>query len=148
MHRGDEDQEADSLIASKEGGSDDAPAYRGTAYVLFENMPLARFGNRLPQLNFEAFRAVDDFEKTVKAVNLIPSAGEFVYEDDRVIRIESGTTIAENLHTALGGTDWKVAIDQLEEQLPNAGNVSLVVSCRHRSPHRRMRDQTGRRSRR
>jgi len=99
VHRGDEDQEADSLIASKEGGSDDTPAYRGTAYVVFDTMPLAQFGNRLPQLNFEVFRAVDDFEKTVKAVNLIPSAGEFVYEDDRVIRIESGTTIAENLHT-------------------------------------------------
>jgi Gene Transfer Agent (GTA)-like protein len=128
VHRGDEDQNADSLITSKEGGSDNAPAYRGTAYVVFDNMALARFGNRLPQLNFEVFRAVDDFERIIKAVNLIPSAGEFVYEDERVIRIEAGTTIAENLHTALGGTDWKVALDQLEDQLPNVGNVSVVVS--------------------
>jgi hypothetical protein len=32
-------------------------------------MPLARFGNRIPQLNFEVFRAVDDFEQTVRAVS-------------------------------------------------------------------------------
>jgi Gene Transfer Agent (GTA)-like protein/putative tail protein len=74
------------------------------------------------------FRAVDDFEKEVHAVNLIPSAGEFVYDDARVIRVEAGVTVAENLHTAIGGTDWNVALDQLGAQLPNVGNVSLVVS--------------------
>ncbi|MGV1013715.1 MAG: baseplate multidomain protein megatron [Methyloceanibacter sp.] len=128
IYRGDEHQTSDGLIAAKEGGADLAPAYRGTAYVVFEHLPLAQFGNRLPQLNFEVFRAVDDFEKLVRAVNLIPSAGEFVYENERVIRIENGRTIAENRHTALGGNDWKVALDQLKDQLPNAGDVSLVVS--------------------
>ncbi len=129
VYRGDEDQNADSLIAGKEGGSDETPSYRGTAYVVFEQMPIAGFGNRLPQLNFEVFRAVDDFEKLVRAVNLIPSAGEFVYDDDSVIRIEGGqTTVSENLHTAQGGTDWKVALGQLDDQLPNVGQVSLVVS--------------------
>ena len=86
------------------------------------------FGNRLPQLNFEVFRAVDDFEPQVRAVTMIPAAGEFIYEKERVIRIEGGRTVAENLHTGLGGTDWKVSLDQLQEQLPNAGHVSLVVS--------------------
>lgn len=128
VYRGDETQGPDGLIAAKEGGSDHAPSYRGIAYVVFDNMPLVDFGNRLPQLNLEVFRAVDDFENNVRAITLIPSAGEFVYEKDRVIRIEGGTTIAENLHTALGGTDWNVALDQLQDELPNAGRVSLVVS--------------------
>jgi Gene Transfer Agent (GTA)-like protein/putative tail protein len=128
VHLGGESEELDGLIAAKQGGGDQAPAYRGTAYVVFEDMALERFGNRLPQLNFEVFRAVDDFEKEVNAVNLIPSAGEFVYDDDRVIRVEDGVTIAENWHTAVGGTDWTVALDQLEAQLPNVGHVSLVVS--------------------
>ena len=128
VYRGDENQDADGLIAGKEGGSDETPAYRGTAYVVFDTMPLADFGNRLPQLNFEVFRAVDDFEKLVRAVTLIPSAGEFVYEDDSVIRVAAGQTISENLHTPQGGTDWKVALDQLRDQLPNVGQVSLVVS--------------------
>ena len=123
VYRGDEDQMVDPLIAAKEGGSDKAPAYRGIAYVVFDDLPLARFGNRLPQLNFEVFRAVDDFESRVRAVTMIPAAGEFIYDDDRVIHIAGGATIAENLHTALGGTDWKVSLDQLEEQLPNVADL-------------------------
>ncbi len=40
VNRGNEEQNADGLIAAKEGGSDKAPPYRGTAYVVFDNMPL------------------------------------------------------------------------------------------------------------
>ena len=127
VHLGGETEDPDGLIAAKQGGGNFAPAYRGTACVVFEAMALERFGNRLPQLNFEVFRAVDDFEKDVRAVNLIPSAGEFVYDNERVIRVENGASVAENLHTA-AGSDFDVALDQLEAQLPNAGNVSLVVS--------------------
>ena len=42
-------QEADPLIATVEG-IDDAPAYRGTAYIVFELLPLADYGNRIPQI--------------------------------------------------------------------------------------------------
>lgn len=128
VYSGSESQSRDGLIAAKQGGADRVPAYRGTAYVVFERMALERFGNRLPQLTFEVFRAVDTFETDVKAVNLIPSAGEFVYDDTQVLRIENGEAIAENLHTAVGGTDFDVALDQLEAQLPGVGNASLVVS--------------------
>ena len=48
-------QTPDPLIVAKEG-ADNAPAYRGLAYVVFEDMPLADFGNRMPQLSFEVFR--------------------------------------------------------------------------------------------
>jgi len=126
VYRGTEAQTADSLIAAKEGAA--APAYRGTAYVVFERMPLADFGNRLPQMNFEVFRATDNFEKQVRAIDMTPAAGEFVYDPDKVIRIENGVTIAENLHSTQGGTDWKVSVDQLEDQLPNVQNVALVVT--------------------
>ena len=52
---GDDAQLADPFIAAKMGAGN-TPAYRGTAYVVFEELPLARFGNRLPQLSFEVFR--------------------------------------------------------------------------------------------
>lgn len=52
LHLGDEDQEADPLIASAEG-LDGTPAYRGCAYAVFENMALGPFGNRIPSLSFE-----------------------------------------------------------------------------------------------
>lgn len=50
LHRGGEDQAADPLIASAEGM---APAHRGIAYAVFEDLELADFGNRIPSLTFE-----------------------------------------------------------------------------------------------
>lgn len=52
LHTGQEDQPIDPLIAAIEGAGR-APAHRGTAYVVFEDLELASFGNRIPQLSFE-----------------------------------------------------------------------------------------------
>ncbi len=65
FYPGSDTQLPDSLIEAKEGAGN-APAYRGTAYVVFERLPLEDFGNRIPQLNFEVFRAVDAFESQVQ----------------------------------------------------------------------------------
>jgi hypothetical protein len=51
LHPGGEDQAVDPLIASAEGAG--APAARGQAYVVFEGLELADFGNRIPSLTFE-----------------------------------------------------------------------------------------------
>jgi hypothetical protein len=128
FYAGSEDQMPDSLIEAKEGAGN-APAYRGLAYVVFERLPLDDFGNRIPQLNFEVFRAVDDFENQVRGVTLIPAAGEFAYSPTEV-RVDggAGSTYSENLHTTLGASDFAVAVDQLEDVLPNCGAVSLFVA--------------------
>lgn len=52
FHAGGEDQAVDPLIAAAEGAGA-APAYRGIAYALFEDLALADFGNRIPSLTFE-----------------------------------------------------------------------------------------------
>lgn len=52
LHLGGEDQAVDPLIASAEGVSG-APAYRGLAYAMFEDLPLGDFANRVPNLTFE-----------------------------------------------------------------------------------------------
>ncbi|MGE5510142.1 MAG: baseplate multidomain protein megatron [Bacteroidota bacterium] len=128
IYTGTESQTPDSLIAAREGAGS-APAYRGVAYIVFERMPLARFANRIPQLSFEVYRAVDPFESQVRGVVLIPGCGEFVYAPEPVTRdIGFSESEAENIHTRQGGTDWDVAIDQLQATLPNARSVSLVVS--------------------
>ncbi|MGH6827165.1 hypothetical protein [Methyloceanibacter sp.] len=115
IHYGTETQPPDDLIENKEGGP--VPAYRGVAYVVFKNMPLESFGNRLPVFNFEVIREFDSFEDTVRAVTLIPGAGEFAYATDQVISTGGGVTASENVHTNEGGSDFAVAIDQLEELL-------------------------------
>jgi Putative phage tail protein len=50
LHTGSERQGPDPLIAAAEG---EATAFRGLAYAVFEGLPLAEFGNRLPNLSFE-----------------------------------------------------------------------------------------------
>lgn len=52
LHDGAEDQAADPLIAAAEGAGQ-APAFRGTAYAVFEDMQLEDYGNRIPSLTFE-----------------------------------------------------------------------------------------------
>ncbi len=46
IYLGGETQAPDSLIEAIQG-NDNAPAYRGTAYIVFERLPLEPFGNRL-----------------------------------------------------------------------------------------------------
>lgn len=52
VYTGHGDQGVDPLMAQAEG-VDHCPAFRQTAYVVFEDLELADFGNRLPSLTFE-----------------------------------------------------------------------------------------------
>ncbi len=52
VHRGVAEQALDPLIAAAEGPGT-CPAYRQLAHVVFEDFPLAAFGNRIPALSFE-----------------------------------------------------------------------------------------------
>ncbi|MEO0798170.1 MAG: glycoside hydrolase/phage tail family protein [Pseudomonadota bacterium] len=127
-YNGSETQLPDPLIASS---TDDgvAPAFRGVAYVVFERLPIADYGNRLPQLSFEVFRPLDTFQDRVPGVVMIPGSGEFVYGTTPVTRTgEDGTQVAENVNTTAADTDFLASLDQLEAALPNAKSTALVVS--------------------
>lgn len=128
IHHGTETQRPDSLIAARLGGDGNAPAYRGIAYVVFERLPLGPFGNRIPQFNFEAFRAVDPFEGLARAVTLIPAAGEFCYETTEVLRDRGGGRWASENRHGPGGVDIVAALDALQQELPNVQAVSLFVA--------------------
>lgn len=65
LYPGDEDQEADPLIASAEGVGR-APAARGCAYAVFEGFQLGAYGNRIPSLTFEV--VADDAPVNVGAL--------------------------------------------------------------------------------
>ncbi|MFD0846759.1 phage tail protein [Sphingosinicella xenopeptidilytica] len=52
IYTGDEMQVPDPLIAAAEGAAN-APAYRGLAYAVFEDLQLGDFANRIPNLSFE-----------------------------------------------------------------------------------------------
>lgn len=68
VHLGHGDQAADPLLAQAEGAGVN-PAYRNLAYVVFEDLELADYGNRLPSLTFEVIAD----EQAVTAAQIIGS---------------------------------------------------------------------------
>jgi hypothetical protein len=129
LHRGTSNQMPDPLIEAVEG---EASAFRGTAYVVFEDLPLGAFGNRAPQLAFEVFRRPRGLalalEDQLEGVCLIPGAGEFVLATQPILRRDGLTrTTAENVNNAEGRADLLVSLDQLQAQCPNLKRVSLVI---------------------
>lgn len=128
VHRGGEDQAADDLIVAKEGAGN-APAYRGLAYVVFERLPLADFGNRIPQLSFEIVRPIGKLEQMTRAVTLIPGATEFGYETSAVVRVLGpGQSAPENRHVANAPSDVIASLDDLQATCPNLERVAIVVT--------------------
>jgi hypothetical protein len=132
VHRGTPTQPPDPLIEGIEGAGS-TPAYRGTAYVVFENLGLEAFGNRIPQLNFEVFRRVningsDAIEEALRAITMIPGSGERAYDTTVQTRdLGEGRTMPENDAFGVGVSDWNRALDDLKAALPNVQTIFLVV---------------------
>ncbi len=70
VYLGTADQEADARISAtvdEVEGEGSTPAYRGMAYIVFQELPLERIGNRLPQITVEATaHAADGFPVDVR----------------------------------------------------------------------------------
>ena len=130
VYRGTETQMPDPIIAATEGGI--APAFRGTAYLVFEDFPLAAYGNRLPQLSVEVVRTgkrVGRLESLIQSVNLLPGSGEFAYATEIVEESSRpGQTRTLNMNNLSGQADIELALDQLQATLPNCRNVSIISS--------------------
>lgn len=128
VYRGTESQPVDPLIAAKQG-ADNAPAYRGLAYVVFERLPLDDFGNRIPLIQFEVIRPVGSLEEKIRAVTMIPGATEHGYATIRVSDLPSeGAKRWLNRNTLVAATDWQASLDELQALCPNLESVALVVA--------------------
>jgi len=127
---GDESQAADPFITAKMGAAN-TPAYRGTAYVVFEDLPLGNYGNRIPQMSFEVFRPLadpDTAEGLTQAVTMIPASGEFAYATQGIRKGSGGSSEPENLNALTDTVDMVVALDRLQAMAPKVESVSLVVA--------------------
>ncbi|MEM7643479.1 MAG: glycoside hydrolase/phage tail family protein, partial [Pseudomonadota bacterium] len=134
VYHGTEDQLPDSLIEAIDG-PDRANAFRGTAYVVFEDLDLGPFGNRVPQLSFEVVRAADgsdgptDVASHIEGVALVPGTGEYALATTSVhYDYGSGAKDSANVNTPLARADFSVALADMVEELPRLGAASLVVS--------------------
>ncbi|PRD45806.1 host specificity protein [Phyllobacterium phragmitis] len=127
IYRGTVDQMPDPLIEAKQGDGN-APAYRGTAYVVFERMPIDDYGNRLPQIHFEVIRPVGALAKGITAVALIPGSTEFGLSPDVVTdEPKPGETRSLNRNALRGLSDWNASMDELQALCPGLEHVALVV---------------------
>ena len=136
VYTGSQDQLPDPLMEAIEGQGM-VPAYRGTAYVVIENLALADFGNRVPQFSFEVVRpeqadhegAQDEMARAVRAVALMPGTGEYALATTPVNYIdESRGRWSANVNTPSGQADFSVSTENLYGELPNCEAASLVVS--------------------
>ncbi|CAM3830329.1 baseplate multidomain protein megatron [Litorimonas haliclonae] len=133
VYKGTSDQMPDPIISAIEGGP--VPAFRDTAYIVFEDFPLDGFGARLPQINAEVIRVPPSqgnqqkMENLVKSVSLLPGSGEFAYATQIIEETpELGVSRPINMNNLSGQADILLALDQLEDQLPNCSHVSIITS--------------------
>lgn len=134
FYNGSETQTPDPLIVAKDGA---APAYRGTSYIVFENMPVGDYGRRIPTLTFEVWGPAGEMEDLIQGVDLIPAATEFGYSPSVVTvkhqpnpgdLFKKGETLRENAIRNNRDSDWSLSLDLLAGTLPACQTVALVVS--------------------
>jgi hypothetical protein len=109
----------DPLIAAEKGAH--APAFRDSAYVVFENLELGDFGNRIPALSFEIFAEGGD--DAVSLARLVPDAAALanplMLAQTRGFADEGGP-LASTL----------AAIDQVIPLVCTSGTEGLVIAPR------------------
>ncbi len=132
LYSGTMDQLPDPKILAVEGAQN-TPAYRGTAYVVLEDLPLEQFGNRIPQLTFEVMRpsagAQTHFSGMIRAASLMPGVGEYALATTQVYASSSfGEQLAVNTNSPLGGSDFTVSMDALQAELPACQSVIVPVT--------------------
>lgn len=135
VYTGTQDQLPDPKIEAVEG-TGAVPAYRGTAYVVFEDLDLQDYGNRVPQFSFEVTKPVQtatpegaaEVPHNLRAVALIPGTGEYALATTPVrYQYGEGAFRSANVNSPSGQADLVASLDQLTQECPNVGAASLVV---------------------
>jgi hypothetical protein len=117
------------LIAATMGAAA-TPAHRGTAYVVFEELPLERCGNRLPSSPSRSFAPSPiRMSPRVGPVTLIPASGEFACSTSThaIRKGASGETVAENLNAIAHEPDLLVALDRLQASAPRVASLIATL---------------------
>lgn len=142
VYTGSQDQLPDPKIEAVEGVGL-VPAYRGTAYVVMEDLRLERFGNRVPQFSFEVVRpdlAEDQVPSLVQSVAMIPGTGEYalatkpVYMKyaassfDSLFGVGKDGKAVANVGSPSEEPDFVTSLKHLSDEVPNCRAASLIVS--------------------
>ena len=136
VYPGSRDQLPDPLIEAVEGAGT-VPAYRGTAYVVIEDLDLTPFGARVPQFSFEVCRPAQaegpgadlDPVHALRGVAMLPGTGEYALATSPVtMDFGFGSKGLANVSTPGARSDFAVSLEALMQELPGVRATSLVVS--------------------
>ncbi|WP_428852754.1 phage tail protein [Imbroritus primus] len=122
VYTGTETQMPDPTMES-DLGAGNVPAYRGTAYVVFTDLPLANYGNRLPQMQFEVTNG--ESSNTGDEALMPQSVGNWslagvgpVHADGKITTYWVGDVAYSSLSAALLALQAKVAAEEPQYGVP------------------------------
>ncbi|MDZ5762223.1 putative phage domain protein [Candidatus Cyrtobacter comes] len=142
IYSGSEHQMPDPLIESIEGIGN-VPAYRGIAYIIFEDLDLSEFENKLPEFTFEVVKIAthpnaQNLQNSLKEIILLPGHGEFTYEikphtmfegdyiGDKWIQRGKGAYV--NVNNCKKEADSIYSLEKLFKIFPNLEWISVTVA--------------------
>lgn len=127
---GDHTQQPDPKIVAVEGAAN-TPAYRGLAYIVFEDLHLEPYGNRIPQIEAEVLVAdaasMNRLENRIGCVELSPAGGEFTCGTTNVYTKVDDSRIYKNRHV-LNTSDLASSLESLKGLAPNCTQIVLPVA--------------------
>ncbi|MFW5970146.1 MAG: phage tail protein, partial [Halofilum sp. (in: g-proteobacteria)] len=118
LYRGTQDQTPNSRIEADKG---DAPAYRGTAYLVLEDFPLEKYGNRIPSITAEVVRPSAS-ESRPTLVDIASPAWPGVKDNQLDTAEDFGRVIGDTLAVNVNPDDPRTGSDD------NTDNVDYVYS--------------------
>lgn len=129
FYPGDYTQNPDPKIEAVEGAGK-TPAYRGLCYVVFDEMLLVKFGNRMPQITCEVFKplvtSASTLEVETNAVAMI-TEGEFTPGTSEYIATSNGNSTALNVINGRAAPSIRTSLDDLKTLMPNVNKVNMIV---------------------
>lgn len=110
IYMGGASQEPDPLIEADKGAGN-VPAHRDLVYVVFENLPLIDFGNRIPQVEAVVdSSAAATSSKTSTTGTDLPT---MVFEDSRYLRTTRQLYLVDGTRGIPGGNSWILRVDMV-----------------------------------
>lgn len=89
IYKGTATQEPDPRMEATvdaEFGAGSTPAYRNVSYIVFEELPVEKFGNRIPQISVEAVALVDpNYPYETKATDIVLGTFSFSPDGSRML---------------------------------------------------------------
>lgn len=138
IYYGDENQGPDDLIKKQQSNPEYTPAFRGLAYIVFKNLDISDFNNKVPIFAFEVTRIPNlpynskihpNVAHMIKSIVMIPGTGEFVLDTEvqRKDINDSSPYSSINCHNSANLANSIVSLNELLDTCSHVKWVAPVV---------------------